>query len=212
MSRIASPLNLIANLRTIPSGSYHVEIWMEPLQPGGDARLLYREVKRLISNPGDWVYLDEAIEFELSRVSEFGQLRVSVFDQFDRPVSVNSLDLILLSMGASDITPTSWLTEPIIIREPTPNHLIQGGTVIVSGMVKPSEKSMLVELTAADGTVAGYSEVFVIPAADGSYVPFSAEVPYQVASSTWVRLSISEHGTRIPGLERLSSVEVYLSP
>jgi hypothetical protein len=174
--------------------------------------LLFREVKRIVSTPRDWINLDYAIEFELSRVSEFGQLRLSVFDQFDRPVSVNSLDLILLSMGVSDITPTGWLSEPIIIREPIPNHLIQGGVAIVSGMVKPTEKSMLVELTAADGTVAGYSEVFVIPSPDGSYVPFSVEVPYKVTKSTWVRLSISESNPRIPGIERLSSVEVYLSP
>jgi hypothetical protein len=212
MSRVASPLELVANLRSIPSGSYHVEIWIEPLKADGDPRLLYREVKKIISNPIDWIYLDPQIQFELSRVSEFGQLRVSVYDQYGRSVSVNSVDLILLSMGPSDITPPGDLSEPIVIREPTRNHLIQGGIVIVSGLAKPSEDFMLVELVTSDGTVVGYRQVFVTPAPDGSYVPYTVEVPYQVTSATWVRLQISDSSLRIPGIEHLSSVEVYLSP
>jgi hypothetical protein len=145
-------------------------------------------------------------------VSEFGQLRISVFDQDGRPVSINSVDLILLSMGPSEITPTGDISEQIVIREPTPNHLIQGGMVIVSGLAKPSEEFMLAELVTHDGTVVGYRQVFVTPAPDGSYVPYAVEVPYQVSSGTWVRLQISESGVRIPGIEHLSSVEVYLSP
>ena len=58
----------------------------------------------------------------------------------------------------------------------------------------------------------GYRQVFVIPAADGSYVPFAVEVSYAVTTPTWVRLQISESGVRIPGIEHLSSVEVLLSP
>ena len=212
MSRVASPLQLIASLRSVPSGTYHTEIWIEPLQPGGESRLLYREVHRLISNPIDWVYMDPEIQFELSRVSEFGQLRLGMYDQSGRAVSINSIDLILLSMGPSDITPTGDLTEPIVIREPSPNHLIQGGEVIVSGLAKPSEQVMLAELVTSEGVVVGYKEVFLTPAPDGSYVPFSFEIPYSVPSGTWVRLQLSESGVRIPGVEHLSSVEVFLSP
>jgi len=212
MSRVVSPLHVVANLRSVPSGTYRVELWIEPLREGEEPRLLYREVQRIISNPIDWVYLDQDIQFELSRVSEYGQLRVSVFDTYDRPVSINSVDLLLLSMGPSSITPSNIRTEPIVIRQPTKNQLIQGGKVIVSGLAKPSEDFMLVELVAADGSVAGYRQVFVTPSPDGSYVPFAVEVPYQVQKGTWVRLMISESGTRITGTEHLSSVEVYLSP
>jgi len=166
----------------------------------------------LISNPVDWVYLDEDVQFELSRVSEFGQLRVSMYDTYDRPISINSVDLLLLAMGTSDITPSGGRTEPIVIREPTRNQLIQGGKVIVSGLAKPAEDFMLAELVAADGSVVGYRQVFVTPAPDGSYVPYAVEVPYQVDAPTWVRLRVSESGTRITGIEHLSSVEVLVSP
>jgi hypothetical protein len=212
MSKLVSPLHLIANLRSQPSGTYRVELWVEPLQPGGEPRLLYREVQRIISNPVDWVYLDQDIPFELERVSEFGQLRLSVYDQYDRPASINSVDLLLLSMGPNMITPSNLRSEPIVIRQPTANQLIQGGTVIVSGLARPSEDFLLVELVAADGSLVGYRQVFVTPAADGSYVPWAVEVPYMVSAGTWVRLRVSESGTRIEGMEVLSSVEVYLSP
>jgi len=212
MSKVASPLELVANLHSFPSGSYHVEIWLEPLQPGGEPRQLFKEVKKIISNPIDWIYLDPQIPFELRRVSEFGQVRLGIYDQVGRAVSVNSVDLILLSMGLSDITPTGDLSEPIVIREPTRNHLIQGGTAVVSGLAKPSEQFILAELVTSDGTVVGYNQVFLTPNPDGSYVPFTFEVPYNVTTGTWVRLQLSESGVRIPGVEHLSSVEVYLSP
>ncbi len=212
MSRVASPLDLVASLRSVSSGTYRTEIWIEPLQQGGEPRLLYRDLHRLISNPIDWVYLNPEIQFELSRVSEFGQLRVGMYDQSGRAVSINSVDLILLSMGPSNYTPSGDLTEPIVIREPTPNHLIQGGKVIVSGLVKPSEQFMLAELVTAENIVVGYNQVFLTPDPHGAYVPFTLEVPYNVVSGTWVRLQLSESGVRIPGVEHLSSIEVFLSP
>ena len=212
MSKVASPLNLIANLHTEPSGNYQVELWIEPLQPGGDPRLLYREVQRMISNPIDWLYLDQDIQFELTRVSELGQLRISVLDTFGRAVSINSVDLILLSMGTSSITPPSPKTESIVIREPTENQLIQGGKLIVSGVTRPDSGVLLFELVTADGNVVGYNEVFVTPSPSGYYVPYTVEVPYQLVTPTWVRLQVSESGTRISGIDHLSSVQVLLSP
>lgn len=212
MSRVVSPLHVVANIRSIPSGTYHIDIWAEPLHEGEDARPLYKEVQRIISNPIDWVFIDQAIDFELSRVSEFGQLRLGMYDTYGRPAWVNSVDLLLLSMGVSEITPSDSRTEPIVIREPAPNKLIQGGTVIVSGLAKPTEDFMLVELVAADGSIVGYRQVFVTPSEDGSYVPYSIEVPYQVSTPTWVRLRVSESSTRIPGIEHLSSVVVLVSP
>jgi hypothetical protein len=212
MSKVVSPLHMIANLRSTPSGAYRIELWVEPLREGEEPRLLYREVQRIISNPVDWVYLDQDIEFQLERVAEYGQLRVSVLDEYDRLVWVNSVELVLLSMGPSNITPSNIRSEPIVIRQPSKSQLIQGGTLTVSGLVRPSEDFLLVELVKADGSVVGYRQAFVTPAADGSYVPFSADVPYTVTSGTWVSLQVSESGMRIAGVEHLSSVSVYLSP
>jgi hypothetical protein len=212
MSRIASPLKLTANLHSVPSGLYNVELWIEPLQPGGDPRLLFREVKRLISSPVDWIYLDEHIEFELDRVSEYGQVRISVLDSFGRSVSINSVDLILLQLGQSSLNPTGLKTEPIVINEPTPNHLIQGGVLIVSGTALPTEDYLHAQLVTADGRIVGSVDQAISPSPDGSYVAYTIEVPYTVDIPTWVRLQVSESSARIAGVDHLSSVQVLLSP
>ena len=142
MSKVASPLELVANLHSFPSGTYHVEIWLEPLQPGGEPRLLFREVKKIISNPIDWIYLDPTYPLRAEPgVGVWTGQRVGVYDQFGqaglgqlgRPDPAHAWD--------PRISPPP-VTSPSrsVIREPTRNHLIQGGTAIVSGLAKPSEE------------------------------------------------------------------------
>ena len=212
-SRIVSPLQLTTTLRSVPGGSFHVELWAEPLQPGGEPRLLLREVTNFIANPSPWIFLDEAFEFELSRVSELAELRVLTYDPYGRPVAVASVGLILLQLGENQLTPGVDDQEPLVIFEPTPNILIQGGTLIVTGMARPLDSQpLLIELVAADGSIAGVQQLFLTPDPAGGHIPFAVEVAYSVASPTWARLTISQSGVRIPGLRLLNSLEVLLSP
>ena len=213
LSRIVSPLQLTATLRSVPGGSFHVELWAEPLQPGGEPRLLLREVTNFISNPSPWIFLDEALEFELSRVSELAELRVLTYDAYGRPVAAASVGLILLQLGENQLTPGVDAQEPLVIFEPTPNILIQGGTLIVTGMARPLDSQpLLIELVAADGSIAGVQQLFLTPDPAGEHITFAVEVAYSVASPTWTRLTISQSGVRIPGLRLLNSLEVLLSP
>lgn len=214
MSKIVSPLSLRASVETIPSGYVVIEIWAEPLRKGEEPRLLLRKIPfNFSSNPAAWVYLDEELDFEIPRSSEYGQLRLSVFDQYKRPVSVASVDLILLQYGETLLNPTSDLLENLVIREPAANKLIQGGTLIVSGLARPlGEPFILIELVTSTGEVVGYRQLFVTPAPDGGHVPFTIDVPYTVSEATWVRLTIREDGSRISGPRQLTSVELLLSP
>jgi hypothetical protein len=213
MSKVVSPLDIYTFLNTVPDGHYRIELWIEPLHPGEDARLLLRDLQNFISNPTPRMYINQDLEFEIARVSEFGQLRISTYDVFERPVSIASADLILLSIGGNDLNPPGDLSEKIVINEPTANTLIQGGSVIVSGQVRPaSDGYLLIELIAPDGAIVGYRQVAVIQPEDGGHVPFAIDVPYSVSDPTWVRLVVKESAGRIPGVTHLSSVEVLLSP
>ncbi len=213
MSKVVAPLGVNAYLKTVPGGSMRVELWVEPLRQGEDARLLLREVTNFSSNPSSWIYFTKELDYEISRVSELGQLRIGTYDPYDRPVAVSSVDLLLLSVGESDLNPSGDALEYILIQEPGASKLIQGGAVIVSGLVRyHPDQFLLVELVASDGTVVGYRQLFVTPQGDGSHTPFSIDVPYQVSAPTWVRLLVEESSWRIPGVVHLSSVEVLLSP
>ena len=213
LSRIISPLRMVTTVRTVPSGSYRIELWAEPLQPGGEPRLLLREVHNFISNPIDWMFLDQELTFELARVSELAELRILTFDQFGRPVGAGSVALVLLQLGENQLTPEGDMRQPLVLLEPRPNILIQGGTLIVSGLARPLDSQpLLIELMAADGSIAGVRQVFLTPDPNGGYVPFVVDVTYEVEAPTWVRLVISQSGARIPGVRMLNSLEVLLSP
>ena len=213
MSRVVSPLHLIANLRSVPSGNYHVELWIEPLQPGGEPRLLYREVQRIISNPVNWVYLDQEIQFELNRVSEFGQLRLSIFDTVRSP-SVDQLGRPAPALDGVEHHHPRQL-EDRAHRDPRahpqPAHPGRQGDRQRDGQAQRrlhaggAGRRRWCQWSAT-------ARCIVTPSADGSYVPYAVEVPYTVEVATWVRLRISESSTRIPGMEHLTSVQVLLSP
>lgn len=213
MSMVTSPLEFSTTIRTVPSGYMLIEVLAPALKPDEETRVLYRKLTNFISEPDLRIFLSEEIEFEISGVSEFGQLRISTYDPYGRPVSVASVDLLLLRYGETQFNPSGDLLEPIVIREPQPNRLIQDGMLLISGLVRPlGEPSMSIELVTADGKIVGYRTLYVTPAEDGSHVPFSIEVPYTVSSATWVRVVLREDGMRIPGPRQLASLEVLLSP
>ena len=212
-SRIISPLKLEATVRCVPSGSFHIELWAEPLRPGDEPRLLLRKVTNFVADPLNWFFLEEELEFELSRVSELAELRVLTFDPFGRPVAASSVEVILLQMGENQLNPPGDVLEPLSIYEPAPNTLILGGTLVVSGMARPLDSQpLLVELITARDSVVGYHMIFLAQNPSGGHMPFTAEVQYSVSSPTWVRLVLSQSGTRIPGVRLLNSLEVLLSP
>lgn len=213
LSRIISPLHMVATVRTVPNGSYHIELWAEPLTSGGEPRLLLREVHNFIANPIDWMFLDQMLDFELSRVSELAELRILTYDQFSRPVAAGSVELVLLNLGENQLTPAGDTLQPLVILEPRANILIQGGTLIVRGMARPLDSQpLLIELVSASGATVGVRQVFLTPDPEGRHIPFTVDVEYSVDAPTWVRLILSQSGARIPGVRILNSVEVLLSP
>lgn len=214
MSKFISPLEVSAYYHSLPGGYILVELIAEPLKEGEAGRLLFSKLQRF-SSGGEafWITAREALEFEISRVSELAVLRYSIFDSYDRLVAVTSVDYVLLQVGQNEINPSASLLEPISIFEPNMNKLIQGGSLSVSGMARPDGDQILhIELVTQDNRVVGTHDFFTTATADGKHVPFSTTVDYQVSGATWVRLIIYYHDVRIPGYRQLSSVPILLSP
>ncbi|MGD2156898.1 MAG: hypothetical protein PVG32_08505 [Anaerolineales bacterium] len=207
LSKVASPIELHAFLRTGYGGRATVELL------GEDGRLMYRQIFILNSVSNAQVNLLTEIEYEIAGVAETARLVISTHDAQGRLLALTSEDLILLSMGEADINPGGDLLETIVIQQPSLNRLVQGGELIVSGLARPvSDQPMLVELIASDGRVVGSRLAAVSPSPQGNHSLFATEVPYEVSAPTWVRLTVSERGVRLPGVIHLSSVEVLLSP
>jgi hypothetical protein len=207
LSKVTSPIKVSGNIQPGSTGRVRIELI------GENGRLLVRKLINYRTDLGR-LGLSEEMDYEISAVAEDGRLQISTYDQYGRIEALSSVDLILLSMGEADINPPGPQTEPIVLQEPLPNKLIQGGKVFISGMARlSSDFPLLIELITADGSVVGYrqAEVAVDPA--GGYMPFMVEVPYQVSEPTWVRLTVKEMSTgRIEGVIQLTSLEVLLSP
>ena len=207
LSRVVTPLKVHAFLIPGAGGRVRVELL------GEDGRLLYRTIF-VFDSPSDarvnlWVDLD----FEISGVAETARLVVSVDDSYGRLKSLASENVILLSWGNPDINPPGDLLAPIVIQQPTPKVLIQGGKLLVSGLVRSaSEQPLLIEIIATDGRIVGSRLAGIATSPQGGHRLFAAAVPYHVSSPTWVRLTVSERGTRLPGATQLSSLEVLLGP
>ena len=210
-SRVVSPIRLNTFLKPGLDGRVQIELL------GEDGRLLLRKVYQYLPEVKR-TYLTEDLPFEIRQVGEAARLQISTFDSFNRLLAFNSGDLVLLSLGENDLNPAGSLLERVQILEPLPNKLIQGGTLVVSGLVHPaSSLPLLIELTTAKGQVVGYRQAGVDldgeNTAIGDYLPFHAEVPYTVLEPTWVRLSVRlDSDGRISGPLYLTSQEILLSP
>lgn len=207
LSRVAAPIELHAFLVPGDSGRVRVELY------GEDGRLMFRKLFVLNGPPGSQANLRAEIDFEITAVAETATLVISVDDTYGRLITLASQPLILLSLGESDLNPPDDFLAPIVIQQPEPKVLIQGGTLVVSGLVrKTSDQPLLVELIATDGKVIGNRLAGVATQPEGGHRLFAAEIPYQVETPTWVRITVSESGGNLARPLRLSSVEVLLSP
>jgi hypothetical protein len=207
LSRLVSPLQVQASVRPGPDGRIRLELL------GEDGRLLVRQILNYSQATG-WVFISEELEFEIRLPSETARLSISAYDSFGRLAWLQAVDVILLSMGQNDINSSGFDREPLIVQEPLPNKLIQGGALLLNGLSRlPDEQLLLIELVTSTGRVVGYRQAAVQTSPDGAYTPFSAEVPYTVEEPTWVRLTVKQDSlNRIPGLVYATSFEVLLSP
>ncbi|HEX7976486.1 MAG TPA: hypothetical protein VF498_18895 [Anaerolineales bacterium] len=207
LSRVASPFTVIAAMKPGARGDVRAQLF------GEDGRVLTETVKTFYSNPGLPVNFWLNVSFKISGVAEAGKLVLSISDDGGRLVALNSVDLILLSIGAEDVSPSIDTLEPIIIQQPAAKTLIQGGTVLVSGLARLAENLPLeVQLVTADGKLVGQGQTTLSRPSGGGYGLFAAEVPYTVSALTPVRLSVLVGGQKASPIAHLSSVEIMLSP
>lgn len=207
-SKIVSPISLQAYLKPGKGKQVQIELF------GEDRRVLVRLLQPIV-----WidrygfaqVYKD--IPFEIPGVAEAAYLTLSVTDDLGRVTAVNSVPLILLSIGASDVIPAVDLRAPILIQQPQPNALVQGKRLIASGLVRSGgDTYLMVQLWDAEGKVLGQRVTNVQPAEEVGFGFFNTEVPYTVGEPTPALLVVWQGVGSLSNILYLASVEVLLSP
>jgi hypothetical protein len=207
LSRVTSPIHITSYLKPGPKGLVTIELH------GEDGRLLVRQSKVFTTNPNAWANMIVDLNFEISAAAEVGRLTISVEDDKGRQMALNSVNLILLSMGESDINPSNATQEAIIIQQPKLLSLVQGGTLLVSGMARTDTGLPLhIELLDDKGGVVGMRLASLGEQDAQGYRSFATEVSYNVAALTPVRLLIYEDGGQISDISHLSSLLLKVSP
>lgn len=208
LSRVASPIFVQAYLKPGKGGQVQVDLY------GEDWRTLVRQVKPLpYINRYGFAMLYTSLTYEIPGTAEAGWLTLSVNDEYGRVTSVNSVPLILMSIGEADIVLPADVYAPIVIQQPAPMTLIQGKKLIVSGLARSGgDTYLMLQLIAQDGRVLGKRVTNVLPPDEGSMGSFTVEVPYEVEEATSALLVVWQGEGSLSNVIYLSSVEVLLSP
>ncbi len=208
LSKVASPFKVYAYLKPGKGGQVEITLY------GEDWRVLVRQIKPLpYINRQGFATLYESLSFEIPGTAESAWLSLSVMDEFGRKTSINSVPLILLSIGQSDIIPPADTLSPIVIQQPLPLTLIQGQKVIASGLARSGgDTYLMMELIDQEGKIVGKRVTDVKPAKEGGLGHFTTEIPYDVKEVTPALLVVWQGKGTISNVIYLSSVEVLLSP
>jgi hypothetical protein len=208
LSRLASPFLVIAYVEPWPDRLVQVTL------RGEDGRILNEKKVKVMQFLGmDNGNMITELDFQVEGLSEVGRLEISITDEFGRVQAYSSVDLILLSMGETDRNYMPEVQERIIIQYPLDNYMVQGNSLLVSGMVRTTtEQPLTLNLIDEDGRLVGQGSASVVLAEDGQFGLFIGEIPYQVDAPIWVRLAVAIPGKRIPGIEYIKTMEMVISP
>lgn len=207
LSKVISTFQVEASAIPGPDGRVRIELI------GEDGRVLTRQVLAFAVPHGQRVGFAPRIHFEIPGVAETARLQISVTDGYDRVTALSSVNIILLSAGEAQINPAGDQKAPFFLVQPYTSQVIQGGSLQVDGFARVSAEQVLnLDLLTSQGQVLASRQVRVTPGGDGSYQPFSTNIPYQLKQPAWVLLVIRQAGDRIPGDTALTSLLVYLKP
>lgn len=182
---------------------------------GEDGRTITKENINYQGYMGRRFGIAPEVNFELQKASEYGRLLIYTKDLYNRTIALTSVDLILLQLGSTKITPPKDLTEPYIMRKPRAEATIEGGVIVVEGLARIlSTSPILIECVDQDGNIVGDAQIELeAPNQILSHIPFEAFIPYSVKESTNVRITVRQDSdSRLPGTLYLFSFEVTLEP
>jgi hypothetical protein len=204
MSRIVSPLQLQMVVASGDSEIIQIDLF------GEDGRLLRRIVDRVTQHQTG-VYATYKIPFEIRAAAETALLQVSTRDDLGRMQSLNSLPLILLSSGSTEVTPAgNVIYEHAVIFSPKDKASAVNGDLAVEGSFWPfNTQPVFLELILPDKSVLT-TRVLTLEGLETQ--EFSTTLPYKVTEPTLARLSIKQIDPVLNAPIYVYTQEITLNP
>jgi hypothetical protein len=211
MSSLISPINLQVILVAGESEIVQVDLL------GENGRILQRGLERVKRNQaGNYRSFD--LSFEIRAVSEKGYIRISSKDDHGRIQALNTMPVLLFSIGSNQINPVgNMIYERIMFEGLEDGDEIRGGVLNLKGRFWPfNDEPAFIDLTLPDGKVVS-SRVLDFDGIETQ--SFETTLPYKITEPTLARLSIHQDNPELdisdPELKKyiyVYSMEVMLFP
>lgn len=211
MSSLTSPFNLQVMLISGASELVQVDLL------GEDGRVLQRDLER-VTQTYNGNFRIFRLSFEIRAVSEAGYIRISTKDDFGRIQALNTMPVLLYSIGSSQVNPAgNMIYERVRLEGLEDGQQVFGGVLNLNGRFWPfNEQPVVIELLRTDGTPIA-SRVLAFKGIDTQ--DFETTLPYKVAEPTLARLTIRQDNPLLiisdPDLKKyiyVFTTEVTLNP
>jgi len=210
-SSVVSPINLQVEVVSGESEKIQVDLL------GEDGRLLQRDIEKVTRNlKGIFRRFD--LKFEIRAVSEAGYIRISSMDDFGRLQALNTMPVLLYSIGDAQINPPgNMVYERIMVEGLKEKADFYSGEVGLEGRIWPyNDQPMVVELILPDKRVISTR---VLNFNGTETQNFQTSLPYKVTKPTLARLSFRQEnpqlGVEDPELGKavyVYTMEITLNP
>jgi len=211
MSNLTSPFNVQAIVAAGESDRIQVDLL------GEDGRVLQREIKKLTRNPLG-VFQRFEISYEIRAVSEKGYIRISTKDDFGKIQALNTMPVLLYSIGDAQTNPPgNMIYERVMVEGLEEKSNFYAGEVHIKGRLWPfNDQPIIVELLTQEGRPLS-SRILDFEGIDTQ--SFETSLPYKVNEITPARLTFRQDNPLLlvddPELGKLVyvyTVEVILNP
>ncbi len=184
LSSVVSPFNLQAYIAAGESERIQVDLL------GEDGRVLQRILQKLTRNPKG-IFQRFDISFEIRAVSEAGYIRISTLDDFGRIQALNTMPVLLYSVGSTQTNPIgNMIYERVTVDGLKEKANFYAGQVTLKGRIWPfNESPFVIELVNKDGKPLS-SRIINMNGIDTQ--SFETTLPYQVTEPTPVRLTFRQ--------------------
>ena len=210
-SSLISPINLQMELVSGESEVVQVDLL------GEDGRVLYRDLEKVTRNVKG-IFRRFDLKFEIRAVSEAGYIRVSSKDDFGRLQALNTMPVLLYSVGSAQINPPgNMIYERVMVEGLKEKADFYAGEVNLKGRIWPfNDQPMIVELVLPNGSPIS-TRILDFNGIDTR--PFETSLPYKVTEPAMARLTFRQDNPLLSVTDSelqkyiyVYSIEIMLNP
>jgi hypothetical protein len=207
MSKIISPLEVRMSVAAVKNTKVYTALY------GEDGGLLGDQLQN-ISNASSGEYIFVKIPFEIRAAAEIGILQVTTRDATGVLMALNTVRVLLLSNGVSQINPPgNNIYERVALETPLAQSTTSGGILMVRGTYLPfNSQPLVLELVDVNGKSLNANRVLTFTSLNSQSI--NTTIPYKIDSSTQAYLVIHQQDDILKDLVYLTNQqnEVLVGP